>query len=62
MVEQARDHVIGRDEESAVLEGVLSALHAGPAGIVLVGDAGVGKTTLWRAGVVGGARARLPRP
>ena len=47
----ARGDVIGRDEELAVLDGVLSALHAGPAGIVLVGDAGVGKTTLWRAGV-----------
>ena len=47
----AQGDVIGRDEELAEVDEVLSALHAGPAGIVLVGDAGVGKTTLWRAGI-----------
>ncbi len=47
----AQGDVIGRDEELAELDEVLSALHVGPAGIVLVGDAGVGKTTLWRAGI-----------
>ncbi|HXV33614.1 MAG TPA: AAA family ATPase [Gaiellaceae bacterium] len=42
--------VIGREEELAQLGDFLSALAAGPAAFVLVGEAGVGKTTLWRAG------------
>lgn len=42
--------VIGRDEELGALGDFLSSLAAGPAAFVLVGEAGVGKTTLWRAG------------
>jgi DNA-binding CsgD family transcriptional regulator len=43
--------VIGRDEELAALGEFLSSLPAGPAGFLLVGEPGVGKTTLWRAGI-----------
>jgi DNA-binding CsgD family transcriptional regulator/tetratricopeptide (TPR) repeat protein len=43
--------VIGRQEELEALDDFLEALGAGPAGLVLFGDAGVGKTTLWRAGI-----------
>ena len=42
--------VVGRDEELALLGDFVSALATGPAAFVLVGEAGVGKTTLWRAG------------
>ena len=42
--------VIGRDDELALLGNFVSALATGPAAFVLVGEAGVGKTTLWRAG------------
>jgi DNA-binding CsgD family transcriptional regulator len=42
--------VIGRQEELEALDGLLESIGAGPAGLVLSGDAGVGKTTLWRAG------------
>ena len=42
--------VIGRDEELALLGEFVSLLATGPAAFVLVGEAGVGKTTLWRAG------------
>ena len=47
--------VIGRQEELEALDGFLESLEAGPAGLVLSGDAGVGKTILWRAGA-GAAR------
>jgi DNA-binding CsgD family transcriptional regulator len=43
--------VIGRDDELALLDDFATSLAAGPAAFVLVGEAGVGKTTLWRAGV-----------
>jgi DNA-binding CsgD family transcriptional regulator len=42
--------VIGRQEELEALDDFLESLRAGPAALVLFGDAGVGKTTLWRAG------------
>ncbi|HWB56864.1 MAG TPA: AAA family ATPase [Gaiellaceae bacterium] len=42
--------VIGRQEELESLDDFLESLRASPAGLALVGDAGVGKTTLWRAG------------
>ena len=43
--------VIGRDDELAVLCGFLVLLEPGPAALVVEGEAGIGKTTLWRAGV-----------
>jgi len=44
--------VLGRDAERARVERMLDALRAGPTGIALEGAAGIGKTTVWRAGVL----------
>jgi DNA-binding CsgD family transcriptional regulator len=46
-----RAEVIGREEEVAAVDSVLSSVDSGPAGILLTGEAGIGKTTLWAAGV-----------
>jgi DNA-binding CsgD family transcriptional regulator len=43
--------VLGRDEELRIVARTLAAVAGGPAACVLVGDAGIGKTALWRAGV-----------
>ena len=43
--------VIGRDAELALTEDFLDALAAGPSGLVIEGEAGAGKTTLWLAAV-----------
>jgi DNA-binding CsgD family transcriptional regulator len=43
--------IIGRDAELASLRGFLSAAHDGPAALLLEGEAGIGKTTLWEAGL-----------
>jgi hypothetical protein len=43
--------VVGRDAELAALRGFLASVPAGAVALVLEGDAGVGKTTLWEAGV-----------
>ena len=44
-------HVISRDRELAAIERVLDAVDDGLAGLLLEGDAGIGKTTLFEAGV-----------
>src|SRR5215472_10717090 len=43
--------VVGRDREMAALAAFLDAVPSGPCGLVLEGAAGIGKTTVWRAGV-----------
>ena len=43
--------VIGRDEELGELDAFLDAASTGPAALVLSGEAGIGKTLLWEAGV-----------
>jgi DNA-binding CsgD family transcriptional regulator len=43
--------LIGRSDEVAELEWLLEALPGGPAALSIEGDAGIGKTTLWREGV-----------
>jgi DNA-binding NarL/FixJ family response regulator len=43
--------LVGRDDERAAVETFLNALQAGPAALVISGEAGIGKSTLWRAGV-----------
>ena len=47
--------VVGRDGELATVWAFLDALPSGPSGLLLEGDAGIGKTTLWDAGVAGAA-------
>ena len=44
------DEVVGRGDELAVLERFVERASASAAGIVLDGEAGIGKTTLWEAG------------
>lgn len=41
--------VIGREADQAVIDRFLDALAAGSAGLVVAGEAGSGKTTLWGA-------------
>ena len=41
--------VVGRAAELQAIEYVLESVRHGPAGCVFYGDAGIGKTTLWRA-------------
>src|SRR5215207_7471954 len=49
--------MVGREEELSSLYAVLDRTADGPAALVLEGEAGVGKSTLWRAGI-DAARAR----
>ena len=49
--------VLGRDAELAEVESFVGSVAGGPAALLLEGAAGIGKTTLWRAGV-SFARAR----
>jgi DNA-binding CsgD family transcriptional regulator/tetratricopeptide (TPR) repeat protein len=52
--EGASDWFVGRDEELAVLRGLVSGVIAGVGGAVLVeGEQGIGKTALLRMGVAG---------
>src|SRR5205823_8317937 len=43
--------VVGRDEELAAVRVFLDAARRAPAAFLLEGEAGVGKSTLWLAGV-----------
>ena len=52
-----RSDVVGREREIGVIEGYVAGLGAGPSALILEGEAGVGKTTLWLAGVAA-ARTR----
>jgi hypothetical protein len=49
--------VIGRNEELTAIGAFIDAVAEGPAALVLSGEAGIGKTMLWQAGVAQ-ARAR----
>jgi hypothetical protein len=57
------DTVIGRDRELTRIDAFLDRLPDGPATLVLEGEPGMGKTTLWRAAVARAAdRSRRRRP
>lgn len=47
--------VIGRDRELASVTAFVDALPSGPSGLLLEGEAGIGKSTLWDAGVAAAA-------
>jgi DNA-binding CsgD family transcriptional regulator len=49
--------VVGRDAELAVIDDFLAAIAEGAKALVLDGEAGMGKTTLWRAGIEEGRAA-----
>src|SRR5438128_7300897 len=44
--------VVGRDAQLAAMRDFLLAVDRLPTALVIEGEAGIGKTTLWRAGVV----------
>jgi len=43
--------IVGREEERTSLEAFVGRAEAGAAALVLEGEAGIGKSTLWHAGV-----------
>jgi DNA-binding CsgD family transcriptional regulator len=43
--------IVSREEELASLQAFIDGLQGGPTALVLEGDAGIGKSTLWLAGV-----------
>jgi DNA-binding CsgD family transcriptional regulator len=45
--------IIGRESELVALWRFLDSIHAGPAALLLSGDPGIGKTTVWKEGVEG---------
>ncbi len=45
------DGILGREQELMVAAGLLGRLEHGPAALVFAGEAGIGKTTLWREAV-----------
>src|SRR6186997_979013 len=49
--------IVGRDEELASVQAFIDGAERGATALVLEGEAGIGKSTLWRAGVEH-ARAR----
>src|SRR5829696_5165892 len=43
--------IVGRDEELSCVYAILDRAADGPSALLLEGEAGIGKSTLWRAGV-----------
>ena len=43
--------VVGREEELGAVEAFVGGVGGGPIALVLAGEAGIGKTVLWEAGV-----------
>jgi DNA-binding CsgD family transcriptional regulator len=52
--------MVGRGEELALVERFIDAIAAGPVALLLQGEAGIGKTTLWKRGL-GAALVRSRR-
>ena len=48
---QESQSIIGRDEELMSVDGFLGAIEGGPVALLLDGEAGIGKTVLWSAGL-----------
>ena len=48
-VQEAVTELLGRERERAAIERLLNASGRGPRGLLLEGEAGIGKTSLWRA-------------
>src|SRR5262245_6188991 len=47
----ARTGVVGRDEELGSIKAFLADIEGGPSALVLAGEAGIGKTVLWKVGL-----------
>jgi DNA-binding CsgD family transcriptional regulator len=56
----AAGEIIGREEELGAIQAFLAEVEQGPTALVLSGEAGIGKTILWEAGVED-ARERFGR-
>ena len=50
--------VVGREPELAALDRFLDSIPAGPGALLLSGEAGIGKTTVWKEGLDGARRRR----
>ncbi len=50
--------VIGRESELAILDHFLDSIPAGPSALLLSGDPGIGKTTVWQDGLASAVRRR----
>jgi DNA-binding CsgD family transcriptional regulator/exonuclease VII small subunit len=46
---EERQSIVGRDHELRSLDGFLGAVEDGPVALLLEGEAGIGKTSLWKA-------------
>jgi DNA-binding NarL/FixJ family response regulator len=53
----SRFELVGREDELAALGRLVGDLPDGPSGILVRGDAGIGKTVLWRAGLAAAQQA-----
>ena len=51
MVEQQVPEALGRETELGLVDQFLGTVHAGPSALVLHGEPGIGKTTVWNHGV-----------
>ncbi len=49
------DRVVGRGNELSRLDAFMDEVAGGPAALILEGESGIGKTTLWKQGVAGAA-------
>ena len=47
-LERRSSGLVGREEEASALVALLDALSEDHAALLLIGEAGIGKTTLWR--------------
>jgi DNA-binding CsgD family transcriptional regulator len=54
------DEIIGREAELVLVASSLDRLVAGPLALLLEGEAGIGKTTVWKAGVAAAQRRGYP--
>ncbi|MGA9159764.1 MAG: AAA family ATPase [Actinomycetota bacterium] len=50
--------VIGRESELAILDRFLDSIPTGPSALLLSGDPGIGKTTVWKEGLAGALQRR----
>ena len=48
---QESHSIVGRDEELVSVDGFLGAIEGGPIALLFEGEAGIGKTVLWNAGL-----------
>jgi hypothetical protein len=59
LAEAPMETVVGRQEELALLQGLVVRSPISPAALILEGEIGIGKTTLWKAGVAAAQRQSL---